>query len=173
MMTGDPSHIKGHSQHLFLADPKYGAGITTSFRLFDILHFTTQGDRQLLDTLETLVGAYTPTQVHRVTAAKDRICQAGWGDDLFTMTLFGTFTLIGLVGTEQPNRWKNCGRLAVKGGRLAYSNSMNFRALFGILSHEMKIWSRLHAKGDDKLTKTYYTAMIEPGAAVLCNAAGV
>jgi hypothetical protein len=173
MITGDPNHIKGHSQHLFLADPKYGTGITTSFLLFDVLHFTTQLDRQLLDTLETLVGAYTPTQVHRVTAAKNRIHQAGWRDDLFTITLFGTFTLIGLVGTEQPERWENCGRLEVKGGRLDFSNSMNFRVLLGILSHEMKIWSRLHEKGDDKLAKSYYTTMIEPGAAVLCNAAGV
>jgi hypothetical protein len=176
MMTGDPSHIKGHSQHLFLADPKYGdvlQGITTSFRLFDVIRLTTRGDRQLLDTLETLVGAYTPTQVHRVTAAKNRICQAGWGDDLITMTWFGTFTLIGLVGTEQLNRWKKCGRLAVNGGRLDLSNSMNFRALLGMLSHEMKMWARLHEKGDDKLAKAYYREMIDPGAAVLCCAAGV
>ena len=104
---------------------------------------------------------------------KNRICQADWGDDLFTMTLFGTFTLIGLVGTEQPNRWKHCGRLELKGGRLDLSNSMNFRALFGVLSHEMKMWARLHEKGDDKLAKAYYTAMIEPGAAALCSGAGV
>jgi len=173
MMTGEPSHIKGHSQHLFVADPKCGAGIATSFRLFDVLHFTTHGDRHLLDTLETLVGAYTPTQARRVTAAKDRICQAGWGNELFTMTFFGTFTLIGLVKTEQPARWKNCGRLQVNGGRLALSNSVNFRMLLGILNHDMKLWSRLHQKGDDQLAKTYYSAMIEPTAAVLCHAAGV
>jgi hypothetical protein len=173
MMTGDPNHIKDHSQHLFLADPTYGAGITTTFRHFDVIYLTTKGDRQLLDTLETLVGVYSPAQVHRVTAAKNRFCQAGWADDVLTMTFFGPFTLIGLVGTEQPDRWKNCGRLAVNGGRLKHSNTMNFRALIGILSHDMRIWSRLHEKGDDKLAKVYFTAMIEPVAAVLCYAAEV
>ena len=138
-----------------------------------MIRLTTQEDRQLLDVLETLVGAYTPSQVHRVTAAKNRICQAGWGDDLFTMTLFGTFTLIGLVGTEQPSRWMDCGRLAVNGGRLDFCNSMNFRVLLGKLSHEVKMWARLHEKGDDKLAEAYYTAMIEPGVAVLSYAAGV
>ena len=89
------------------------------------------------------------------------------------MTFFGTFTLIGLVGTEQPDRWKKCGRLAANGGRLDLSNSMNFRVLLGMLSHDMKIWALLHEKGDDRLAKAYYKEMIEPGAAVLCYAAGV
>lgn len=173
MKTGDANQINGHSQHLFLAHPKYGDGISASFRLFDVIHLTSKKDRQLLDGLVALVNVYTPSQVHGVTAARDRICQAAWGDDQFTVTFFGTFTLIGLVGTEQPERWKNCGPLAVSGGRLELSNSMNFRALLGVLSHEVNVWSRLIEKGDDKLARVYYTKMIEPIAAVLCYAAGV
>ena len=176
MMTAVPTHIKSHSQHIFLADPKYGSvlpGIARSFRLFDVVHLTTQGDRQLLDMLEVLVGEYTPSQVSRVAAAKNRICQAGWRDDLLTMIFFGPFTLIGLVGTEQPKRWKNCGRLAVNGGRLELSNSVNLRALLGMLSQDLKMWTRLLQQGNDVLARAYYTELIEPLAAVLCNAAGV
>ena len=173
MMTGDPNHINEHSQHLFLAHPNYGEGICTSFRLFDVVHLTPQYDRQLLDTLEILVGEYRPTHVHRVTAARNRICQADWGNDLLTITFFGTFTLLGLVGTAQPERWKNCGRLTVNGDRLELSNSMNFRALLGMLSHEMKVWAKLIEKGNDKLARVYYTKMIEPVADILCYAAEV
>jgi hypothetical protein len=42
----------------------------------------------------------------------------------------------------------------------------------GILSHEQKIWARLHGKGDDKLAQLHYTTMIEPIAIVLCYATG-
>ncbi len=176
MMTDDPRRLKDHSQHLFRTDPKYGEllpGIGTSFRHFDVVKLTTQDDRLLFHTLETLVGAYTPTQAHRVAAAGSRICQTSWGDDLLVMTFFGSFTLVGLAGTSDPARWKNCGRLAVNGGRLDLSNRVNFRMLLGMLSHELKVWSRLHEKGDEKLARAYYTTMIEPGAAVLCHAAAV
>jgi hypothetical protein len=173
MMTGEANHIGYHSQHLFLADPKYGNGISKSFRLFDVIHLTTEEDRRLLDALEMLVGAYTPAQAHRVAAARSKICQARWGDDLLTMIFFGTFTFIGLVGTDQPERWQNCGRLAVNGGRLELSNSMNFRALLGMLSHESRMWTRLHEKGDENMARAYYAMMIEPGVAALCSAAEV
>jgi hypothetical protein len=173
MLTGDESHIGYHSQHIFLADPKYGNGISKSFRLFDVVHLTAEEDRRLLNTLEMLVGAYTPTQMHRVAAARNKIGQAGWGDDLLSMIFFGTFTFVGVVGTDQPDKWKKCGRLAVKGGALELSNSVNFRLLMGMLSHELKMWTRLHEKGDEKMARAYYAMMIEPGVAVLCCAAGV
>jgi hypothetical protein len=172
MMTDDASQIRYHSQHLFLADPKYGNGISRSFRLFDVVHLTTQWDRQLFDTLDILVSNYTPPQVHRVAAAGNKICQPG-GDDILTMIFFGTFTLVGVVGTDEPDRWKNCGRLAVNGGCLELSNSVNFRVLLGMLTHELKMWSRLYEKGDEKMARMYYTMMIEPIAAAFCYATGV
>jgi hypothetical protein len=172
MMTGEESHIGYHSQHLLLADPKYGSGISKSFRHFDVVHLTTQWDRHFLDALEILVGNYTPIEAHRVAAARNKICQLG-GDDILTMIFFGTFTLVGIVGTDQPDRWRNCGRLAVNGGRLELSNSVNFRVILGMLSHELKMWTRLYEKGDEKMARMYYTMMIEPIAVALCYAAGV
>ncbi len=38
MMTGEEKHIGHHTQHVFLADPKYGNGISRSFRYFDVVH---------------------------------------------------------------------------------------------------------------------------------------
>src|SRR5258708_13769221 len=86
-------------------------------------------------------------------------------------TFLGSFTSIGLAGTSDPGRWKNCGRLAVNGGRLHLSNTVNFRVLLGMLSHDLKMWSRLHEKGHEKLAKAYYTTMIDPVAPLLCYAA--
>lgn len=171
MRTGEPAHIKGHCQHLFLTDPKYTQGIGKSFRLFDVVHLTAQADRQVTDILETIVGSYRPEEVHHVTAAKSKIRQAGWRDDLLVLTFLGCFTLIGLAGTDDPERWKKCGRLAVHGGRLELLNSMNFRVLLANLNHDLNVWLRLHEKGDEKMAHLYYATMIEPGAAALCHAA--
>ncbi len=59
----------------------------------------------------------------------------------------------------------------MNGGRLELTNSVNFRLLMGMLSHELKMWARLHDKGDQKMASAYYSMMIEPGVAVLCYAA--
>lgn len=112
------NHIGYHSQHLYLADPKYGNGVSKSFRYFDVVHLTPKWDRHFLGALEILVSNYTPDQVNRVTSAKDKTYQLG-GDDILAMIFFGAFTLIGVVGTDQPDRWKKCGNLSLNGGRLA------------------------------------------------------
>lgn len=169
MMTGQAHHIKGHSQHLFLTDPTYAAGIGQAFRLFDVVHLTGESDKELVNALEAVVGFYRPEDACFVTAAKSKVRQAGWGNDRLTLTFFGCFTLIGLISTDVPEQWRNCGRLAVNGGRLEHANTVNPRLLLAMLGHDLKMWAQLHEQGNEQMARTLYDNMIGPFTEVFCS----